>query len=50
MNAKDPKCVDVKDAYNGLKVLNECKFASKPSVKVVLTELKKKPDVWKAPL
>jgi hypothetical protein len=40
----------VKDAYGKLKNLVASRFAGHPSREVVLAELEKQPEVWRAPL
>ncbi len=48
--AKDTASQAVKDAYAGLKVLIQKRFASKPQAEIALTEYEKDEDTWKKPL
>jgi hypothetical protein len=48
--SKDLAGNTVSDAYRGLKLLIQRKFADKPSAEVALAEHEKDPTVWEAPL
>jgi hypothetical protein len=48
--AKETVGEAVKDAYHGLRVLIQRRFADKPEAELVLTKHAQKPEVWEAPL
>ncbi len=48
--AKDTASQVIKDAYTGLKVLIQRRFANKPQAEMALTEYEKDEDTWRKPL
>ena len=48
--AQDTVSKVIKDAYNGLKLLLQRKFAGKPHSEMILAKYEEKPQVWKEQL